>query len=263
MELGLRGKVAAVCGSSRGIGRAVAESLATEGAAISLCARDRDALEATADRVCQRYDVDVFSSVINLTTADGPQRFIEETVDRAGGLDILVANTGGPPVGTFVDLGDDAWVEAHEQLLLSTVRLIRAALPSMRQRGGGRVIIITSLSVKQPIPGLMLSTAYRAGVTGLAKTLAGELAPDGILVNTVCPGRISTERLADLDRLEATRRDVPLQQVRSEQQSRIPLGRYGQPNEIAALVTFLASSRGSYITGNTIQCDGGLHGGIV
>lgn len=263
MELGLRGKVAAICGASRGIGRAVAESLAAEGAAVSLCARDRDTLEATADRICQSADVDVYSSVVDLTSANGPRRFIEQTVERAGGVDILIANTGGPPPGGFDDLDDASWAAAHEGLLLSTVRLVRAALPSMRQRGGGRVIVITSLAVKQPIRGLLLSNAYRAGVTGLAKSLADELAGDGILVNTVCPGRISTERLASLDEAEAQRRSVPLPQVRSERQAQIPLGRYGQPGELAALVTFLASARGSYITGATIQCDGGLHAGLL
>jgi len=263
MELGLQGKIAAVAGSSRGIGRAIAELLAREGATLSLCARHRDPLEATADRICQETGADVYTTCADLSRATDVQRFIDETVERAGGLDILVTNTGGPPPGTFDDFNDDAWTHAHEHLLLSVVRLVRAATPSLRQRGGGRIINITSISVKEPIEGLILSNAYRAGVTGLAKTLSRELANDRILVNTVCPGRIATDRLRAIDTATADQQGVSLAHVRQAAQRTIPLGRYGQPNEIAALVAFLASNAASYITGTTIPCDGGLASGLL
>ncbi len=178
-------------------------------------------------------------------------------------MDILVTNTGGPPVGTFEELDRKAWLHAVDLVLMSAVGLIRHALPAMRPRGGGRIVNITSISVKQPIPGLMLSNALRAAVVGMAKTLATELAPDGILVNNVCPGRIATNRLLELDRARAERSGLALEQVRQESQRSIPLGRYGQPEELAALVAFLASSQASYITGTTILCDGGAHAGLM
>jgi 3-oxoacyl-[acyl-carrier protein] reductase len=188
---------------------------------------------------------------------------VETAVTQAGGVDILVTNTGGPPVGTFEELEDEAWQAAFELVLLSAVRLVQHAVPAMKQRGGGRIINITSISVKQPIPGLLLSNALRAAVVGMAKTLATELAPHGILVNNVCPGRMATDRLLQLDRAQAERAGIPLEQVRHEGQRRIPLGRYGQPEELGALVTFLASSQASYITGTTILCDGGLFAGLM
>lgn len=263
MDLGLNGKIALVAASSRGLGKAVATALAREGARLVMCARERDDLEATADRICATTGAEVHTVVADLARPEGPRRFVETAVTQAGGVDILVANTGGPPVGTFEELGVEAWQAAFELVLLSAVRLARQAVPAMKQRGGGRIINITSISVKQPIPGLLLSNALRAAVVGMAKTLASELAPHGILVNNVCPGRIATDRLLELDRTRAERTGLPLEQVRQEAQRQIPLGRYGQPEELAALVAFLASSQASYITGATILCDGGLFVGLM
>ena len=263
MDLGLNGKVALVAASSRGIGRATAAALAAEGARVVMCARDRDPLEQAADRICADTGADVYAVPTDLSTEQGPAQLVQTTLELTGALDILVTNTGGPPVGTFDELSDQAWQDAFGSLVMSVVRLVRAAAPAMKGRGGGRVINVTSVSVKQPIPGLMLSNALRAAVVGMAKTLSRELAPAGILVNNVCPGRIATDRLNQLDATLAQRSGIPLEQVRQQAQQSIPLGRYGQPEELASLITFLASGKASYITGETILCDGGLYGGLT
>ena len=263
MDLGLDGKIALVAASSRGLGRAVATALAREGARLVMCARQRDDLEAAADRICADTGAEVCTVALDLSQQEGPARFVQTAVEQLGGVDILVTNVGGPPPGSFAEIDDQAWSQAFEQLVLSTVRLIRQAAPQMARRRSGRVINIASIAVKQPIPGLLLSNALRAAVVGLAKTLAGELAPQGILINTVCPGRIATDRLLELDQEQARQSGMALEQVRLEAQRLIPLGRYGQPEELASLVTFLASSRASYITGTTFLVDGGLYSGLM
>jgi 3-oxoacyl-[acyl-carrier protein] reductase len=228
-----------------------------------MCSRDRDTLESAADRLCETTGADVYTVVTDLSDADGPRRFVDGAVELAGGVDILVTNTGGPRVGTFAELSEEDWFHAFELVFMSANRLIRCAIPWMQQRGGGRIINITSISVKEPIAGLLLSNAMRAAVVGMAKTLAAELGPHGILVNNVCPGRIATARLLQLDQTRADREGVALEQVRLENQRRIPIGRYGQPDELGSLVAFLASNHASYITGTTILCDGGLFGGLM
>jgi 3-oxoacyl-[acyl-carrier protein] reductase len=228
-----------------------------------MCSRHRDSLEESADRICSETGAEVFTVPVDLMDAEGPARFVQTAIELCGGVDILVTNTGGPPVGRFDEIDERGWREAIDLVLMSVVRLIREAVPAMERRAGGRIVNIASIAVKQPIAGLLLSNALRAAVVGLAKTLAGELGPKGILVNNVCPGRIATDRLLALDEQYSGRTGVPVEQVRLEQQRNIPLGRYGQPEELAALVTFLASSRASYITGTTILCDGGLHAGLM
>jgi len=169
-----------------------------------------------------------------------------------------VTNTGGPPAGTFEDFGDEEWTSAFELTLLNVVRAVRAVLPGMRERGGGRIVNVASSSIKQPIKGLTLSNTFRAGIAGLAKSLSAELAPDGILVNTLGPGRISTDRSAGMDASQAEARDVSVEEVRGEMAARIPLGRYGTPEELAKVAAFLASPANSYVTGQAILVDGGM-----
>ena len=262
MDLGLNGKIAIVAASSRGLGLAIATTLAQEGARVAMCARNRDELEAAADRIADG-GAEVLTVPVDLATPTAAEQVVSRVRASWGGLDILVTNTGGPPPGTFADFDDDAWRSACDLVLMSAVRMIRAGVPLMRSRGGGRVINITSISVKQPIAGLLLSNAYRAAVVGMAKTLATELAPDQILVNNVCPGKIATDRLLQLDRTRAEKKGIALEQQRAASQREIPLGRYGQPAELAALVAFLASTRASYVTGTTILCDGGLYAGLM
>lgn len=257
MDLGLRGKVALVPASSQGLGKAVALAFAREGARLAICSRRLDAIEATAEEA-RRLGAEVLALAADLTRAEDIANLVQRTVERFGGVDILITNAGGPPAGRFDDFDDAAWQAGYELTLLSAIRLIRAALPSMRQRGGGVIITMTSSSIKQPISNLILSNVFRAGVAALAKTLADELAPDNIRVNNVVPGRIATERVAQLDQANAARLGVDVETVRQSMLAQIPLHRYGEPEEFADAVVFLASERASYITGATLQVDGGM-----
>ena len=257
MDLGLRGKVAMVAAASQGLGKAVALGFAREGANLAICSRNRAALEAVAEEA-RAHGVNVLAIPADVTRAEDITAFVERTVAHFGGVDILVTNAGGPPAGTFQDFPDDApWQAAFELTLLSAVRLIRGVLPSMRARGGGSIVVMTSSSIKVPIPNLILSNVFRAGVAALAKTLAEEFAPNNIRVNNVLPGRIATERLLYLDRVTAERLGVDPETVRQRVIATIPLGRYGDPEEFANAVVFLASERASYISGASLQVDGG------
>lgn len=257
MELGLRGKVAMVAAASQGLGKAVALAFAREGANLAICSRNQAALESVA-AAAREHGVDVLAVPADVTRAEEIQKFVEQAVAHFGGVDILVTNAGGPPAGTFQDFADDApWQAAFELTLMSAVRLIRGVLPSMRARGGGAIIVMTSSSIKVPIPNLILSNVFRAGVAALAKTLAEELAPLNIRVNNVLPGRIATERLLYLDQVNAERAGVSVEEIRQRTMAQIPMGRYGDPEEFANAVVFLASERASYITGASLQVDGG------
>jgi 3-oxoacyl-[acyl-carrier protein] reductase len=259
MDLGLKGKTALVTASSKGMGRACALGLAGEGARVVMCARtERDVMAAAAD-VRARTGGEVVAMAADVTRADHVEALVARAHDAFGGVDILVANAGGPPRGVFDELTDEQWYGAFEVSLLSVVRLIRAVLPSMRARRWGRIITIQSSSVKQPIPGLDLSNAVRPGTAGLMKTLATDLGRDNILVNTVCPGRILTDRLLGGARQAGVSPEEYAAQVGAD----VPLGRVGTVEEFANVVVFLASERASYVTGVALQVDGGLIRGLL
>lgn len=263
MQTGLTGKAALVCAASRGLGRAAARGLAAEGASVAVCARDKAALDAAAAEIAAETGAHVLALAADVSRHADIVRVVEETVRRFGRLDILVTNSGGPKAGLFGAISDSDWRDAIELVLMSAVRLCAEAVPHMRRAGGGRIIHVTSVSAKQPIPGLMLSNALRPAVTGFAKTLAAELARDNILVNCVAPGYTRTERVAELAQATAAREGVPLETVQARNVQDIPLGRMAEPEDIADAVVFLASERGRSITGTTIAVDGGYLRGLL
>jgi 3-oxoacyl-[acyl-carrier protein] reductase len=262
LDLGLEGKVALVTAASKGLGRAVATELAREGTRVVISSRDEEALVQAADEIHGETGAEVDYRAADLTLAGDIEDLVSHAVERFGGVDVLVNNTGGPPAGTFEDLDDEAWQGAFEQILMSLIRCVRGVLPLMRERGGGRIVNVASSSVKQPIEALTLSNTFRTGLAGLAKTLSIELAPDGILVNTLGPGRIATARSEGMDASQAESRGVSVGEVRAEFEARIPLGRYGTPEEFARVAAFLASPANSYVTGQAILVDGGMVGAL-
>lgn len=257
MDFGLAGKAALVGGASRGIGRAIALGLAREGCRVAICARGRERLEATAEEIRSSTGAEVIGVPCDMSQPDDIRRFVAAAVEAFGRLDVVVNNAGGPPTGPFEAHDEAAWQQALSQNFLSVVRTVREALPYLRAAGGGRIINITSIAVKEPIPGLILSNAARLGVVGLAKTLSRELAAHGITVNNVCPGLTLTDRMRELYGGRAEEAGRSLEEVLAEEAQRIPLGRLGQPEDVAALVLFLASEPARHITGTTIQVDGG------
>lgn len=258
MDLGLQGKNALVLAASKGLGRAIATELAAEGARVMISSRDEDALAKTATEIRAETGAEVDHHAADLTRAADVEALVRRAMERFGGVDALVTNTGGPPAGNFDDFGDEVWSAAFESILLSLIRAVRGVLPGMRERGGGRIVCVASSSIKQPIEGLILSNTFRAGLAGLAKSLSAELATDGILINTLGPGRILTARSADFDEVRAGTLGVPVEEVRAEAEARIPLGRYGTPEEFARVAAFLASPANGYVTGQAILVDGGM-----
>lgn len=262
MDLGLKDRPALVAAASRGLGRACATALAEEGARVAICARDRGALEATRDEIAEGTGAEVVAVPADVGTEEGAVGFVREGAEALGGCHILVPNAGGPPTGTFDELGDDAFGRGFELTFLSTVRMTREALPHMREAGYGRIVIIGSSAAKQPIPGLMLSNSIRAGLMGWAKTLADEVGPDGITVNAVLPGRFATPRVEELHAERAAREGRTVEEVAADDVGAIPQGRIGEPRELGDVVAFLASERASYVTGTFLLVDGGLYGGL-
>lgn len=257
MDLGLTGKRVLVAAASKGLGRAIAAEFVTEGARVAICSREQDRIGQVAKAIGAEIGI-----AADLSTEAGCHAFIDGAAQALGGIDVLIVNAGGPKPGTFADLDDAAWQKAVELTLFSAVRLTRRALPELK-RSKGTILFSTSTSVRQPgspaYGTLMLSNAIRAGVHGLLKTLATEVAPDGVRVNAIQPGRIFTERIAELDADTAKREGVAIEQIRERfEKSVIPLGRYGRPEEFAAAAVFLASPRASYITGVSLQVDGGM-----
>ena len=263
MDLGLQNKAALVAAASKGLGRAVAEELAREGARVAICSRNETLIEHVAGEIAAATGSEVLGLRADVSRTEDVEKLVSEVAGRFGTIDILVTNAGGPPPGTFDTLENSAWTDAFHLNLLSVVNLCRAAIPYMRANRWGRIINVTSISVKQPVDGLLLSNSLRAGVVGLAKTLSKELGPDNILVNNVCPGFTRTERVDQLANATAERTGVSREDVFRDWESTIPLGRIGKTAEFAALVAFLASERASYITGTTIPIDGGAVQGLL
>jgi 3-oxoacyl-[acyl-carrier protein] reductase len=262
MDLGLKGKVALVAGASQGMGRATALGFAREGAKVAICARGEAALNEAAEMIRKQTGGAVLAMVADMAKAEDIKKFVNQSAEHFGRLDIIVNNAGGPPPGEFLKFTDEDWNNAYNLSFMSTMRMTREAVPHMRKAGGGRVINITSYSVKEPITGLVLSNAVRSAVIGLAKTLSRELAQDNILINNICPGRIDTERAQKLNKARADRVGRPVEEINKEMAAEVPLGRYGTAAEAADVIVFLGSERASYITGTTIQIDGGLIRGI-
>jgi 3-oxoacyl-[acyl-carrier protein] reductase len=257
MDLGLKGKVALVAAASRGLGRAVAEELAAEGASLVLCARGVESLEEACAHIERATGAAVLGVAGDVSSAEDVSRIVGAGLERFGRIDILVTNAGGPPAGSFDSLSAQDWEAATRLTLTSVLELTRAVLPGMRERRWGRILNITSIAVKQPVKNLMLSNSLRAAVTGFARTLADEVAAEGITVNNLLPGYTRTERVEELARAAAARDRVGEAEARARWEREIPLGRMGEPREFAALAAFLASERASYITGTSITVDGG------
>ncbi len=255
MDFGIRGRVAMVAASSKGLGFASALELAKEGCAVSLCGRSRERLDAAVGRLqAQVPEARVHTTVCDVSAPNQLGVWHRETAEALGPVDILVTNTGGPTPGRFMTLSEDQWAAGVESTLLNVVRLCRLVIPAMQARGWGRIIHITSLVAKQPAPILTLSSTLRAGLSGLTKTLASELAPSGITVHAVLPGHIHTERQLELAHAKGLSAEAHLDAVSRT----IPAGRLGTPEELAAAVAFLASHRAGYLTGTSLQVDGGL-----
>jgi 3-oxoacyl-[acyl-carrier protein] reductase len=263
MDLGLTGKVAMVGGASKGLGFAVARALAGEGAHVSIAARNEAALSAATETIRAATGVAPLAVAADLSRADAIASWYAATLQRFGGVDLLFANTGGPPAGSALSFDDDAWQCAFELLMMSAIRSVRLVVPSMRARGGGAILIGTSSSVKEPLPNLALSNVMRSGVTALAKTLSLELAADRIRVNTLIPGRIDTDRVRQLDSINAAKAGVSLEEQQARSAATIPLGRYGAPDDFGRVGAFLLSDAASYITGAAVQVDGGLVKGLL
>ena len=258
MDLGLSGRVAIVAGASKGLGKAIAFGLAREGVKVAICARGQESLTEAARMIEERYGVSVLPVVADLRNSADVERVVESTIKKFGRVDILLNNAGGPPPRSFEESTREDWEKAFELNFLSGMRLIQLVLPHMKSQKWGRIINILSSGLKQPIDGLIQSNAARAAMAGAAKTLSREVAPFGILVNNVCPGRIQTERLDEVDAATAKRKGISVEEVRRDSCREIPMGRYGQPEEFANVVIFLASESASYITGSTLQIDGGF-----
>lgn len=255
MDLGLRGKRAIVAAASRGLGAAIAHTLAAEGCRVEICSRSLERAEETARSISEETGTQVGAAELDVTDSAGIRAWVESAAEGMGGLDIVVPNAGGPPAGTFDQTDEDAWDNAYALTLRSAMAFASAAKPHLS--GGGSLLYLTSSSVKEPISMLSMSNIFRAGVATLAKTLASDWASDGIRVNHLIPGRIATERLDELDMAAADSRGVSVAEVRQAIQSGIPMGRYGEPSEFAAAAAFLVSPAASFITGATLAVDGG------
>ncbi|MCG3083686.1 SDR family oxidoreductase [Anoxybacillus sp. LAT_35] len=250
-------KTAIVAASSKGLGKAIATKLVSQGVNVMLASRDERKLHDVTEQLNALGKGKAAYTVTDVTDNAMIERLVEKTVETFGDVHLLVNNAGGPPTGTFATLTDDDWQQAFELNLLSYVRMIRTALPHLKKTKG-KIVNIASSSIKEPIPGLLLSNTFRLGIVGLTKTLAQELAPYGILINTVAPGRIATERVAYLDEQNAKKLGIRKEELEARMKATIPLGRYGTPEEFANIVAFLLSDDNTYMTGQSLLVDGGM-----
>ena len=271
--MNLRGKRAVCLAASQGLGLGIATEFTLAGARTLLVSRTESKLESARDQIAAIAAAEGPSFpgnevplpeilVADLEDENAPGRIVETAVERLGGIDILVSNIGGPPPGRFRDTDDAAWENGYDQLVRAYVRMFRAVLPELEKSHSPRVLAVTSVSSRQPIPGLILSNTFRAGLVGLTKTLAQEFASQGILINNLAPGMFDTGRLIELDEAAAEDRGMSIEDVRAERKAQIPIGRYGDPRELGRVATFLASPANSMITGQTILVDGGLYRGL-
>ena len=264
MNLGIRGRIAIVCAASQGLGRGAATALAREGASIVVCSRDKKRIsEAAAGmRRTAAKGAEVVPMVADMSSAADIERLVKATAKRFGRIDILVSNAGGPPVASFPDLSDEAWEQGARLTLMSTVRCIRAVLPYMKKQGWGRIVTITSITARQPINDLVISSSIRPGLLGLTKVLGNQYAADGICINAVAPGFILTDRQKEIGAARANTRGMTFDEYLKESAREVPLGRFGRPEELADVIAFLCSEKASYVTGTTVTVDGGLARGI-
>ena len=257
MDLGLKGKIALVAAASRGLGRAVAIELAAEGAALVLCSRKAETIKQTANEIATATRAEILALPCDVSKADEVAALVRAGIGRFGRIDILVTNGGGPPAGPFESFSIEAWEAATRLTLFSAVELARQVLPGMKERRWGRILNITSIAVKQPVDNLILSNSLRAAVTGFARTLANEVAAFGVTVNNIMPGYTRTERIEELARMMADKEGITPAEFIARWEKEIPMRRLGEPSEFAALAAFLVSERASYVTGTSIQVDGG------
>jgi 3-oxoacyl-[acyl-carrier protein] reductase len=256
VDLGIEGKVALVAASSKGIGLAIAEELAANGARLVMCARGESALRASAERI-RSTGVEVLEIVADVSVRADIARLTSEAIKRFGRVDMLVANSGGPPAGSFESFTSEMWMDAAQLLLHSTVEMARAVLPGMKERRWGRILNVTSIAAKQPVDGLMLSNSLRAAVHGFARTLANEVAPFGITVNNILPGYTRTDRVVSLARQASETKGITIEDSYKTWEEQVPMGRLAEPREIAAVAAFILSERASYLTAGSIAVDGG------
>jgi 3-oxoacyl-[acyl-carrier protein] reductase len=263
MDLGLKGKVVIVGGASKGIGKATALVFAREGAKVAISARDPDMLQGTAEEIRKATGAEILPIPGDLSQAAATEQFIDETIEHFGTVHVVVANTGGPPLGGFSNMSDTDWENAFALNFLSTVRLFRKAIPYMQKQNWGRLLSVMSMSVKEPIDGLILSNGVRPAVVGMAKTLSREVGKYNITVNTVLPGRILTDRLKGGISARAQRTNKSFDDALKDSAADVPLGRIGDPEEMGNVIAFLASEAASYVNGVSIQVDGGLVRGLL
>jgi 3-oxoacyl-[acyl-carrier protein] reductase len=263
MDLGLKGKVAMVAGASKGLGYAVARALAAEGVKVSVSSRNEASVSEAAKKIAAETYMDTLGMAADVKSAESLAAWHAKTMEKFGGVDLLYVNAGGPPAGLTLSFDDEVWKTTFEQLVLSAVRMVRLAVPSMKSRGGGAIVVASSTTVKEPVPNLALSNIVRSSVSALSKTLANELAADNIRVNQLMPGRIDTDRVRELDAIRGKAIGASPEDVRAMWAQTMPLGRYGKPEEFAAGAVFLFSDAAKYITGASLQIDGGMIKGVL